>query len=135
MQCYVEKLMELDQIIHRMIMEKFGVEEHYDNFMKHTKNVLRMSSYDCTGPNEDEKDQQAAQDKPILFPIHTDPNLLTIIGQDQVGVEVQIKSGEWVRPSLSSFLVFPSESYEVKSTHEFYLFIVILCNEKTELEL
>ncbi|XP_039140824.1 2-oxoglutarate-dependent dioxygenase AOP3-like [Dioscorea cayenensis subsp. rotundata] len=112
MQCYVEKLMELDQIIHRMIMKKFGVEKHYDNLMKHTKNDLRMSSYDCTGRNEDEKYQQAEQEKPILFPIHTDPNLLTIILQDQVGVEVQIKSGEWVRPSLSSFVVFPSESYE-----------------------
>ena len=101
-------------------MEKFGLEKQYDNFMKHTKYVLRMSSYDCTGPNKDEKDQQAEQDKAILFPIHTDPNFLTIIGQDQVdGVEVQIKNGEWVRPGLSSFVVFPAESYEVKSLFQF----------------
>ncbi|XP_039123431.1 probable 2-oxoglutarate-dependent dioxygenase AOP1 [Dioscorea cayenensis subsp. rotundata] len=69
-----------------MIMEDLGVEDkYYDEMNQKTKYILNASCY--KSEEKEDKDEQ-------YMGAHTDPNFITIIGQDEVdGLEVLIKTG------------------------------------------
>ncbi|XP_008809069.2 probable 2-oxoglutarate-dependent dioxygenase AOP1 [Phoenix dactylifera] len=102
--CYVEGLKELGRMIQKMVLEGLGVEEYHDSLVESTHYTLRLSSY---------SNEPGQQQKMEAFPSHKDPNLLTIIFQDEIsGLEVQIKNGDWIRASPNSFIVMPADSFE-----------------------
>lgn len=107
MERYVEALKELDQMIKKMIMEALGVEDkHYDEMFQKTEYSLSASHYKT---EEDHKDDHQYMGS------HTDPTVITIVGQDELdGLEVLIKStGQWIRPAPYCFIVLVGDSMEV----------------------
>ncbi|XP_039124266.1 probable 2-oxoglutarate-dependent dioxygenase AOP1 [Dioscorea cayenensis subsp. rotundata] len=106
MERYVEALKELDQMIKKMIMEALGVEDkHYDEMIQKTEYSLSASHYKT---EEDHKDDHQYMGS------HTDPTVITIVGQDELdGLEVLIKStGQWIRPAPYCFIVLVGDSME-----------------------
>lgn len=80
------KMMELNLIILRMILESFGLGKHYDSHAQNTTSAFRFMKYKVP-PNN------AATG---LVP-HTDKNTLTILCQNDVqGLEILTKQGKWV---------------------------------------
>ena len=94
-----------------MILESLGVEKYLDEHMKSTHHLARLIKY--KGPQ--------TNDTQVGIPAHTDKNILTILCQNQVnGLEVQTKSGEWIKckPSSShSFVAIAGDSLYVMSIH------------------
>ncbi|KAH7686603.1 Iron/ascorbate family oxidoreductases protein [Dioscorea alata] len=107
MERYVEALKELDQMIKKMIMEGLGVEDKYDDEMiQKTEYSLSASHYKSEEEGDHKDDHQ-------YLGVHTDPHFVTIVGQDEVdGLEVLIKSGQWIRPAPFSFIVLVGDSME-----------------------
>lgn len=106
MQSYSEQLVELDQIIRRMILESLGVEKYLEEHIGSANYLLRVMKY--KGPETTETK--------LGLNAHTDKNILTILSQNQVeGLEVQTKGGEWisVNPSPGSFIVMIGDSLYV----------------------
>lgn len=90
-------------MVRRMVLESLGVEKHYDSHMGSTKYLLRFTEYPPpAGPGGKEEAQPS-------LPPHVDGNLCTLIYQNQVnGLEVQARSGDWVRfePSSPNAAIF-----------------------------
>ncbi|GMI79164.1 hypothetical protein like AT1G52820 [Hibiscus trionum] len=103
-QSYAKGIIELDQMIKRMILEIFQVEKYMDEHMKSSEYLLKLIRYE--GPRTSEPQ--------VGLGAHTDLDLVTILYQNKVnGLGVQSSStGEWIDciPSKESFIVIIGES-------------------------
>lgn len=71
-----------------MILESLGIEKYMDEHMNSTNYLARLMKYQ--GPQTNEAKVGIRE--------HTDKNILTTLCQNQIdGLEVQIKSGEWIK--------------------------------------
>ncbi|OMP00231.1 Isopenicillin N synthase [Corchorus olitorius] len=98
----------LEKKIRRMILESFGVEKYTDELIDSTNYMLRLMKYEGRQPH--------SQTNEPTLPAHNDPNMVTLLYQNEVnGLEIQTKHGEWisVKPSPDSFIVMISESLSV----------------------
>ncbi|KAF6173165.1 hypothetical protein GIB67_028463 [Kingdonia uniflora] len=95
---------ELDQMIRRMVLESFGVEEDYDDLINLTKYHLRLIKYN---PSENENGD-------IGINPHTDKNMTSVLFDNQMdGLEIQTKVGEWITVKISpkSFIFLIGDSF------------------------
>lgn len=82
-----------------MLFESLGVEKYLEEHMISTHFLTRLIKY---------KGLETKEAK-VGLPAHTDKNILTILCENQIdGLEVQTKSGDWIKckPSSSSFSFF-----------------------------
>ncbi|XP_027353409.1 probable 2-oxoglutarate-dependent dioxygenase AOP1 [Abrus precatorius] len=103
-QSFTEQVTRLDQIIRKMFLESLGVEKYLDQHMDSTHYLTRLIKY--KGPQTNEAKVGILE--------HTDKNTFTILCQNQIdGLELQTKSGEWIKykPSSSnSFVVVAGDA-------------------------
>ncbi|KAF6142480.1 hypothetical protein GIB67_039444 [Kingdonia uniflora] len=95
---------ELDQMIRRMVLESFGVEEYYNDHINLTKYHLGLIKYN---PSENENGD-------IGIHPHTDKNMTSILFDNQIdGLEIQTKFGEWINVKISpkSFIFLIGDSF------------------------
>ncbi|ESQ37986.1 hypothetical protein EUTSA_v10028799mg [Eutrema salsugineum] len=107
---FTEKLVELDVMVRRMIMESFGIEKYIDEHLNTTSYLLRMMKY--TAPPDDDDDDDVEETK-LGLRSHTDKNIITILHQYQVdGLEIMTKDEKWikVKPSQDSCIVMVGDS-------------------------
>ncbi|KAH7524730.1 hypothetical protein FEM48_Zijuj06G0150500 [Ziziphus jujuba var. spinosa] len=107
------KMLELNFIVLRMILESFGIEKYYDSQVANTANVFRLMKYKVP-PNDD-----AA----IGLVPHTDKNILTLLFQNDVqGLEVLTKEGNWVQVEIpeGSFVVMVGDALKAWSNGRLY---------------
>ncbi|KAH7686601.1 Iron/ascorbate family oxidoreductases protein [Dioscorea alata] len=103
MQRYGEAMKELNEMITRMILESLGVDKYYDEMTQKTNYMLRAI---CYKNEEEDKDD-------LYMGTHTDIHFLTIVAQHEVdGLEVLIKSGQWIKPAPYSYIVFLGDSLQ-----------------------
>ncbi|XP_055830447.1 probable 2-oxoglutarate-dependent dioxygenase AOP1 [Solanum dulcamara] len=100
---YCKALMELDEMVKRMVLESLGLKNYIDEFLDPNFFMLRFTNY---------KDQGEHEHKQGLGS-HTDGGYLTIIKQNQIGLQVLNKDGEWicVNTSPNSYLVLSADSF------------------------
>ncbi|XP_051147853.1 probable 2-oxoglutarate-dependent dioxygenase AOP1 [Andrographis paniculata] len=95
----------LDQVVMRMLADKYGVEESYKTLKGATYYLLRFIKY--LAPRDKEEDEIG------IIP-HTDKSFLSILHQRQVkGLEVRTKDGEWIGVdpgSPSTFVVMAGDA-------------------------
>ncbi|CAN0881199.1 Probable 2-oxoglutarate-dependent dioxygenase AOP1.2 [Linum grandiflorum] len=99
-QSYAEKMSEVEKMVRRMIVERYGLEKYVEEHVNSTILLLRMMKY---------KPPQSLEAEQGMHP-HTDKDMITILCQNQVdGLEIQTKTGnDWIhfKPSKpSSFVV------------------------------
>ncbi|XVF86549.1 hypothetical protein PTKIN_Ptkin18bG0050700 [Pterospermum kingtungense] len=102
-QSFSKQLLELDQMIRRMVLEIFHLEKYMNEHMESTDYLLRVMKYTAPKTNETQLGLDA----------HTDKNIVTLLYQNEVnGLAVQGKNGEWIdaKPSKDSFIVTIGES-------------------------
>ncbi|XP_065869144.1 probable 2-oxoglutarate-dependent dioxygenase AOP1 [Euphorbia lathyris] len=110
---FSERMMEIDEIIRRMIVESLGLEKYLEEHINSTYYFLRVAKYEA--PETGEK-------RTGLRP-HTDKNILSIFSQNQVdGLEIQSKNGEWIPIKFSpdSFVVIIGESLNAWTNGRLY---------------
>ncbi|XVF25062.1 hypothetical protein REPUB_Repub13aG0181200 [Reevesia pubescens] len=100
MQCIVEQVSRLEQMVRRMILESFGLEKYMDEHMNSTRYLLRAMKYQA--PHTTEK-KLGSRD-------HTDKNIMTVLCQGIEGLEVQMKDGEWITAKPDSLTVMIGDS-------------------------
>ncbi|KAI4331462.1 hypothetical protein MLD38_029650 [Melastoma candidum] len=84
-QSFSERLLALDQIIRKMILESLGLEKYMVEHISSTYYLLRINKY--KGPQTDDGKVGVAK--------HTDKSMLTILYQNEVeGLEVETKGGD-----------------------------------------
>ncbi|KAG6430018.1 hypothetical protein SASPL_108077 [Salvia splendens] len=101
---FSEKLLELDKIVRKMVVESLGLDKYMDEHMDSTDYLIRLQKYDK--PRSDETE--------LGLSSHTDKNIVTILYQNEInGLEVLTKDGQWFtsQPSLNSFVVMIGESF------------------------
>ncbi|KAI0510303.1 hypothetical protein KFK09_010904 [Dendrobium nobile] len=101
---YTKHMQELMQIIHRMILESLGLEDHYESHIESLSYSIRFANY--------YKDVSDKGDT-IALPPHKDPNYITIVCQHNVkGLEVENTCDEWIKtkPLTNSFTVLVGEA-------------------------
>ncbi|XP_057438009.1 probable 2-oxoglutarate-dependent dioxygenase AOP1 [Lotus japonicus] len=105
LQSFMEQVSRLDQIIRKMSLESLGVEKYLEEHMKSTHYLARLIKYSAPQTNEEQ----------VGLPEHTDKNTLTILCQNQIdGLELQTKSGEWIKCKPSSpysFVAFSGDAF------------------------
>lgn len=88
MKSMTSKMMELNLIILRMILESFGLGDHYESHAQNTTSAFRFMKYKAPPPSN-------INNALGLVP-HTDKNTLTILCQNDVqGLEILTKQGKW----------------------------------------
>ncbi|KAK6148929.1 hypothetical protein DH2020_016454 [Rehmannia glutinosa] len=96
-------VVELDQLVMRMVSEVYGIENSYETLLGTTSYLLRLIKYRV--PSIDETS--------LGIVPHTDKSFMSILHQRQVqGLEIKTKNGEnWilVDPSPSSFIVMAGD--------------------------
>ncbi|GMY32838.1 2-oxoglutarate-dependent dioxygenase AOP3-like [Fagus crenata] len=103
---FVKLIAELDEMVTRMVFERYGVEKYYDSHMEsttHTLAILKYAEPHKTGTNEG-------------LPNHTDKHFTSILHQNGVkGLEIKTKDGEWIGfdPSPSSFIFLAADALQV----------------------
>ncbi|CAK8542743.1 unnamed protein product [Lathyrus sativus] len=106
---FTVKLVELDEMIRKMVLESLGVEKYMQEHMNSTEYLLRVMKY---------KSPQTSEKKLGLL-THTDQTLVTILYQNQVGgLEVMTKDEKWISyepSSPHSFLVIVGDSFNAWS--------------------
>ncbi|EEF46345.1 probable 2-oxoglutarate-dependent dioxygenase AOP1 [Ricinus communis] len=110
---FSEPVLELDQIIRRMIVESLGVEKYLEEHMKSTYYFLRVAKYQTPQTTEKKTGLRA----------HTDKNTLTIFYQNQVdGLEIQTRNGDWipVKFSPNSLVILFGESLKAWTNGRLY---------------
>ncbi|KAG1354747.1 2-oxoglutarate-dependent dioxygenase-related family protein [Cocos nucifera] len=100
---FSKRVKELDQMVRRMVLESLGVEKYLDSHMQLTHYVLRVMKY--KGPDTTEATMGLGA--------HSDSNVVTILYQNQDGLEIQTKDGRWIPVSTSpdSFVVMAGDSF------------------------
>ncbi|KAK8947094.1 hypothetical protein KSP39_PZI006472 [Platanthera zijinensis] len=103
---YAGQMEELIQMIHRMILESLGLENHYDSHTKSLVNSMRFLKY-----YKDSSDNGSS----IALSSHQDSTFISIVCQHNVeGLEVQTLDGdEWIHatPVANSFTVLAGEAF------------------------
>ncbi|KAF2301096.1 hypothetical protein GH714_020205 [Hevea brasiliensis] len=105
---FSEPVLELGQILRRIIVESLGVEKYLDEHINSTYNLLRVNKYEAPQTTE----------KKTWLMAHTDKNITSILYQNEVdGLEIQTKDGEWIPVKFSpdSFLIILGESFNVST--------------------
>ncbi|XP_055818966.1 probable 2-oxoglutarate-dependent dioxygenase AOP1.2 [Solanum dulcamara] len=83
---FYKPIMELDEMVKRMILETLELENYIDEFLDSNISVLRFIKYKANEPG---------------LRAHTDGNCISIIKQHQVGLQVLHKNGEWIECNAS----------------------------------
>ncbi|KAJ0983846.1 hypothetical protein J5N97_002202 [Dioscorea zingiberensis] len=102
---FAKHLLDLEQIVRRMILQSMGIERHLDSLTAELTNGLRLSKYWLSPCQGVESGMNS----------HTDPNFLTIICQHKVqGLEVKTRENTWisVMPLPNTFTVMLGEAFE-----------------------
>ncbi|MCD9645552.1 hypothetical protein HAX54_034550 [Datura stramonium] len=102
---YSKPLVELDEMVKRMVLESLGVKNYIDEFLDLSSFLLRLTNYKAA--------QGEDGNRPGIGD-HTDGNFLTIISQNQVnGLQILKKNGEWIDVNISpnSFVVLSGDSF------------------------
>ncbi|XP_008794218.1 probable 2-oxoglutarate-dependent dioxygenase AOP1 [Phoenix dactylifera] len=105
---FAKKLVELDRLVQKMILESLGADKYFDSHIDTTKYLLRLAEYRAPQTSE----------TIVCMPEHTDHSFVTIICQDQVsGLEILTKNRDWitVRPSPDSFTIMTGDAFEAWS--------------------
>ncbi|KAF7804042.1 putative 2-oxoglutarate-dependent dioxygenase AOP1 [Senna tora] len=96
---YAKQLVELDNMVKRMLFESFGVEKNkYEELMESMEYVVR--GYKYRAPEREKGEGN------LGLPPHSDPSFITILNQKIDGLEVRLKNGEWAHVSASHNLFF-----------------------------
>ncbi|KAL9463305.1 hypothetical protein AB3S75_001168 [Citrus x aurantiifolia] len=99
---FAKIIVEVDQLVMRMIMESYGIEKYYDSHIETSNYLLRFFKYRKPEINEHNVG---------LYP-HTDKNMVSIIHQNHInGLQIKAKDGEWIdlEPSPSSFVIMAAD--------------------------
>ncbi|XP_059296311.1 probable 2-oxoglutarate-dependent dioxygenase AOP1.2 [Lycium ferocissimum] len=102
---YSKPLVELDEMVKRMVLESLGLKNYIDEFLDLSYFPLRLTNYKAV--------QGEDGNKPGIGN-HTDGNFLTIISQNQVnGLQILKKNGEWIEVNIlpNSFVVLSGDSF------------------------
>ena len=103
---YAKELVELDQMLKRMVFESYGIDaKKRESFLECNNYVLRFYKYLPARIDEGENG---------VLP-HPDTTLFTILHQDAEGLEVQNKHDQWFRlpVSPSLFCVVAGDAFSV----------------------
>lgn len=99
-------VVELDQMVKRMVFDAYGVGRLYDSYKASTTYQLRCINY---------KSQLTNETTDLGLIPHTDKNFTSILHQNDVGgLQIKTKDGEWIEAapsSPSSFLVLASDLF------------------------
>ena len=112
-------VLELDEMVTRMLFENYGVEKYYDSHMEsttHSLGILKYTEPQKTGTNEG-------------LPNHTDKQFTSILHQNGVkGLEIKTKDGEWIGfdPSPSNFIFLAGDALQVG----YYFLILYICQKQ-----
>uniref|UniRef100_A0A3Q7E838 Fe2OG dioxygenase domain-containing protein n=1 Tax=Solanum lycopersicum TaxID=4081 RepID=A0A3Q7E838_SOLLC len=102
---YFKQLMELNEMVKRMVLESLGLNNYIDEFLNSNVFMSRFTNYKVIkGENENE----------AALPSHTDSTYLTIIKQNQNGLQVLYKNGEWIElnhTSPNSYIVLSADVF------------------------
>ncbi|KAH0672924.1 hypothetical protein KY290_025204 [Solanum tuberosum] len=89
---FYKPLMELDEMLRRMIFETLELKHYIDEFLDFNIFLSRFTNYKANKGKDG--------DIPEL-PSHTDSVYLSIIKQEQIGMQVLNKNGEWIELNTS----------------------------------
>lgn len=106
---YFERMKELSDGIHKIILANLGVSNYYASHFEHCKRWLRINKYEATC------DEVSGS---ITFPAHTDGTSITILREDEVGgLQVLSQAGNWleVKPSPNSFIIILGDTLKAWS--------------------
>jgi len=106
-----ERMKELSDQIHKIILANLGVSNYYASHFEHCKFWLRMNEYQVSC------DEASGS---ITFPAHTDGSSITILHEDDVGgLQVLSKAGNWVevKPTPNSFIIFIGDTLQAWSNN------------------
>ncbi|KAJ8533903.1 hypothetical protein K7X08_007227 [Anisodus acutangulus] len=101
---YYKSLMELDEMVKMMVLESLGLKDYIDEFLDPNFFLLRFTHYKKTQVKDGNKSGLGT---------HTDGGYLTIIKQNQNGLQVLNKNGEWIEfnTSPNSYVVLSAEAF------------------------
>ncbi|KAF3656979.1 putative flavonol synthase/flavanone 3-hydroxylase-like isoform 3 [Capsicum annuum] len=102
---YSKPLVELDEMVKRMVLENLGLKDYVDEFLDLSSFLLRLTNYKAAEGEDG--------NKPGIGD-HTDGVFLTIISQNEVnGLQILKKNGEWIDVNISSnsFVVLSGDSF------------------------
>lgn len=105
---FAKLVMELHEMVTRMVFENYGVEKYYESHMESTAYRFRLYKYNEVTNN----------DTKVGLPVHTDKTFTTILHQNHVpGLEIQTTDGKWIGfdPSPSSFMFLAGDAFMVWS--------------------
>ncbi|KAI3703307.1 hypothetical protein L1987_73269 [Smallanthus sonchifolius] len=103
MHTYANLVSKLENLVRKMVFERYGVEKYHESFSESMTSVLKTNKYRL--PKSDETN--------LGVKAHTDKAFFTILSQNQVnGLEVQIKDGEWMNVEFlpSSFVIMATDA-------------------------
>ncbi|XP_028547787.1 2-oxoglutarate-dependent dioxygenase AOP3-like, partial [Dendrobium catenatum] len=102
---YAIHMKELLQMIHKMVLEILGLEDHYNSHIESIDYSMRFTKY---------YNDLSEKGTKIVMPSHKDPNYISIIGQHNIGgLEIETSNGEWISttPIKNSFTVLLGEAF------------------------
>ncbi|KAK6802442.1 hypothetical protein RDI58_000222 [Solanum bulbocastanum] len=108
---YSNPLLELDEVLKRMILENLGLENHIDELLDINYMRFRFTHYKGSSIISGDHENNIKHDG--LYG-HTDGNFLTFISQNQVnGLQIN-KNGEWIDVNISpnSYVVLSGDSFK-----------------------
>ncbi|WMV06888.1 hypothetical protein MTR67_000273 [Solanum verrucosum] len=102
---YFEQIMELNDMMKNMVLESLWLKNYIDEFLNSNVFMSRITNYKVIkGENENKS----------ALPSHTDSSYLTIIKQNQNGLQVLYKNGEWIElnhTSPNSYIVLSADVF------------------------
>ena len=107
---YSNPLLELDEMLKRMISENLGLKNHIDELLNANYFLFRFTHYKGSSIASGDENNKAAG-----LGGHTDGNFLSIISQNEVnGLQIN-KNGEWIDVNISpnSYVVLSGDSFKV----------------------
>ncbi|XP_055815343.1 deoxypodophyllotoxin synthase-like [Solanum dulcamara] len=103
---YYMPLMELDEMVKRMILESLGLKNYIDEFLEPNFYLMRFTNYKAIKGEDGTKPGLSS---------HTDGCCMTIIKQNQIGLQVlNNKNGEWIElnnTSPNSYVVLSADAF------------------------
>jgi hypothetical protein len=117
---YFERMKELSDRIHKIILASLGVSNYYASHFEPGKFWLRLNEYQVSC------DEASGS---ITLPAHADGPSITILHEDDVGgLQVLSKAGNWeeVKPTPNSFIVLIGDTLQVIFISSLLLFAILL---------
>ncbi|KAL3379288.1 hypothetical protein AABB24_000146 [Solanum stoloniferum] len=102
---YFKQLMELNEMVTKMVLESLGLKNYIDEILSSNFFVSRFTNYKVIKGEGENKSK---------LPPHTDSGYLTIIKQNQNGLQVLYKNGEWIElnnTSPNSYIVLSADDF------------------------